>query len=60
MNELTVKLNKYMDDEPPLNENEELKKLVSLIESQERKFDLVGKVKRESTTSLSITMLYPN
>jgi hypothetical protein len=34
MTELTVKLHKYMENEVPLNENEELKKLINLIESQ--------------------------
>ena len=60
MAELTVKLHKYMENEPPLNENEELKKLIALIESQQQKFDIMSKVKRQNSTSLAITMLYPN
>ena len=60
MAELTVKLHKYLENEPPLNENEELKKLIALIESQQQKFDIMSKVKRQNSTSLAITMLYPN
>ena len=60
MAELTVKLHKYMENEPPLNENEELKKLIALIESQQQKFDIMSKVKRQNSNSLAITMLYPN
>ncbi len=60
MTELTVKLHKYMENEVPLNENEELKKLINLIESQQQKFDIMSKVKRENSTNLAITMLYPN
>lgn len=59
--ELVVKITKYLESEQMVIENEEIKKLASLIEIQEKKFDISIKVKKEqSNPNIAITLLYPN
>lgn len=59
--ELVVKITKYLESDQMVIENEEIKKLASLIEIQEKKFDISIKVKKEqSGPNLAITLLYPN
>ena len=42
-------------------DNEDTKKLASLIESQERKYDIGSKVKKDLISlNLNIIMVYPN
>ena len=49
-----------MDNDFPLVDNEDFKKIHSLIESQEKMFDIMGKMKKDNTVSLEMTIIEPN